>query len=197
MPRDSAKPTQQAHTATPIHAGRSHDGVEDPAPPEASHVRAELEERRRRHTYLLSLPRPTPTRCPKARDDEAIVAQDVLDEYVVYDLLRHKVHALNPTAATVWHWCDGQTPLEELTGRLGTELALDRERAEPLLYLALDRLERAKLLGAPRGPAGRLSDRASPPGAGSRGGRPPPRHRLLGRAGRGRRPVLYPERNRM
>ena len=76
------------------------------------------------------------------------MAQDVLDEFVVYDLFRHKVHALNPTAATVWQWCDGTTPLAEMTDRLGTELALDRERAEPLLYLALDRLERANLLEA-------------------------------------------------
>ena len=66
MPRDSAKPTPQANTATPTHAGRSHDGVEAPAPPEASPVRAEIEERKRRRTYLLSLPLPTPTRCPKA-----------------------------------------------------------------------------------------------------------------------------------
>ena len=102
----------------------------------------------RRHRYLLSLPLPTPTRCPKARDDEAIVAQEVLDEYVVYDLLRHKVHALNPTAATVWQWCDGQTPFPVLTDRLGTHLGLLHRSAEPVLFLALDRLEHAKLLNA-------------------------------------------------
>ena len=36
---------------------------------------------------------------PKSRDDEQIVAQDILDEYVIYDLGRQKSHALNPTAA--------------------------------------------------------------------------------------------------
>ena len=150
MPKkpDTAKQTRQAHAPTPTCAGSSHDAVTDPARPDASDVRAELDERVRRHTYLLSLPLPTPTRYPKFRDDEAIVAQEVHDEFVVYDLSRHKVHSLNTTAATVWQWCDGQTPLAEMTRRLGTELALDRERAEPLLYLALDQLEQAKLLEA-------------------------------------------------
>ena len=138
MPKkpDTAKQTQQAHAPTPTRAGNSQDSVVDPALPDARDLPPEVVERIRRHTYLMSLPLPTPTRCPKARDDEAIVAQDVLDEYVVYDLYRHKVHSLNPTAATVWQWCDGETPLADMTDRLGTRLDLDRETAAPLLYLA-------------------------------------------------------------
>lgn len=152
MPKkpDTTKQTQQAHAPTPTRAGNSQDRVMDmdPALPDASALRAEMDERIRRYRYLMSLPLPTATCCPKARDDEAIVAQDVLDEYVVYDLYRHKVHALNPTAATVWQWCDGETPLADLTDRLGRQLALDRETAAPLLYLALGRLEQANLLEA-------------------------------------------------
>lgn len=115
---------------------------------EADDQLVEWEARVRRHTYLQSLPLSDPTTHPRARDDEAIVAQEVLDEFVVYDLYRHRVHALNPTAATVWHWCDGHTPLTAMTDRLMTRLALGREQAEHVLYLALDRLEKAKLLEA-------------------------------------------------
>ena len=37
----------------------------------------DIREQIERQQYLRSLPRPTPTQRPKAREDEAIVAQDV------------------------------------------------------------------------------------------------------------------------
>ena len=109
-------------------------------------LRASFEERLERQRYLLSLPLPASTDCPKARDDEAIVAQDVLDEFVVYDLLRHKVHELNPTAALVFGWCDGQTEPAVMVQRLAAKLAITKAQAGPLVWLAMDRLEKAKLL---------------------------------------------------
>ena len=108
----------------------------------------EIQEMIERYKYRMSLPEKTPTRYPKARDDEAIVAQGVLDEYVVYDLDRYKAHSLNPTAATVWQWCNGQTDADVLAERLAEHLDLTPEQAEPLLWLALDRLEGKKLLAS-------------------------------------------------
>ena len=84
--------------------------------------------------------------CPQARQDESIVAQAVLDEFVVYDLQRHKAHQLNPTAAAVWQWCDGQTPPEAMVERLATRYGLPASQAEPLLWLTLEKLAQGKLL---------------------------------------------------
>jgi hypothetical protein len=80
--------------------------------------------------------------------NEAIVAQEVLDEHVVYDLCRHKVHSLNPTAALVFGWCDGETDQAEMAQRLAATRDLTQAQAEPLVWLAVDRLEKAKLLHA-------------------------------------------------
>jgi hypothetical protein len=80
---------------------------------------------------------------PKARRDEVVV-QEVFDELVVYDLERNQVHSLNPTAALVWQQCDGRTSPAELAGRLSPEL--EPAQANALVWLALDRLEKAHLL---------------------------------------------------
>lgn len=172
-----------------------HDEVTDT--PELSALRAEMEERLKRHTYLQSLPLTTPTRCPKARDDEAIVAQEVLDEYVVYDLHRHKVHSLNPTAATVWQWCDGETTLAVMATRLGTALDLDREAAEPLMYLAFGSAGAGEAAGGPGRQARGLSERPPPAGAPPRGRRPAARRGVACGPQRRRRPerVRAPWRN--
>lgn len=80
---------------------------------------------------------------PKARQDDLVV-QELFEELVVYDLTRNQVHSLNPTAATVWQQCDGQTSPAQLAGRLQREL--EPAQAEALVWLALDRLEKAELL---------------------------------------------------
>lgn len=80
---------------------------------------------------------------PHARQEE-IVVQEVFEEYVVYDLKENKVHLLNPTAALVWQHCDGEHTPRELADLLAREL--DAPQAEDLLWLTLDRLEKAKLL---------------------------------------------------
>lgn len=51
--------------------------------------------------------------CPKARKDE-ILAHEVGNEVVVYDLRSDNAFCLNRIAAKVWQSCDGQTPLAKL-----------------------------------------------------------------------------------
>ena len=80
---------------------------------------------------------------PKARNDD-IVAQELFDETVIYDLKRDKIHALNPTAAFVWQHCNGHRTREELAILLQQEF--QAPQADALLNLTLDRLEKAHLL---------------------------------------------------
>lgn len=80
---------------------------------------------------------------PTARQDD-IVVQDVLDETVIYDRKRDKVHLLNPTAAFVWQHCDGQRTPGDLAALL--QQKYQTPQSEDLVWLALDRLEKAHLL---------------------------------------------------
>jgi hypothetical protein len=83
------------------------------------------------------------TLLPKARQDKLLV-QAVGDELVVYDQERHHAHCLNPSAALVWRYCDGQTSIAEITMRLRDELNLPSD--DQFVWQALDQLERARLL---------------------------------------------------
>ncbi|HEY9716380.1 MAG TPA: PqqD family protein [Trichormus sp.] len=55
--------------------------------------------------------------CPLARQNE-ILAHDVGNEVVIYDLKDDKAFCLNRVAAKVWRHCDGQTPVSTLAGLL-------------------------------------------------------------------------------
>jgi len=83
---------------------------------------------------------------------EGLVVRELSGELIVYDRQRHQAHCLNPTAAHVFRLCDGRTTVEELARRLGQELGgpahLD------LVWLSLQRLERAHLLEPLEAPAG-------------------------------------------
>ena len=46
------------------------------------------------------------------------------DEASVYDWAQGKVHALNPTAASVWRRCDGATTADEIAAALHRELGI-------------------------------------------------------------------------
>ena len=81
---------------------------------------------------------------PQARKDE-IVAQEVFEELVIYDLKRKKVHLLNPTAALVWQHLDGKHTPADLSGLLEQELDVT---ADELLWLTLEQLDRVHLLAA-------------------------------------------------
>ena len=80
---------------------------------------------------------------PRARKDELVV-EELPDETLVYDLKRHKAHCLNPTAALVWQHCDGRTTSSDMAEILEQELELPRD--EQIVWFAIDRLRKAKLL---------------------------------------------------
>ena len=80
---------------------------------------------------------------PKRRRDSLVVSQ-VEGETVVYDLTRHKAHCLNPTAALVWGYCDGETTIPKMTRRLGDHL--ETRLGDEVIWRALDQLHKAHLL---------------------------------------------------
>ena len=89
---------------------------------------------------------------PKARV-EGLLLEEAEDELLVYDQERDKCHCLNRTAAIVFRHCDGETTLGQMVVLL--EKDLDILVNEDMVELALDRLEKARLLeteleGGPR-----------------------------------------------
>ena len=97
---------------------------------------------------------------PERRRD-GLVVTPLEGEVLVYDLDRHRAHCLNETAARVFERCDGQTSVRDLARALP---AAGRGPAgESVVWLALERLDKAHLLrDAPRAggrPAKRLSRR--------------------------------------
>jgi len=83
---------------------------------------------------------------PRARQDELVV-EELPDETLVYDLKRHKANCLNRTAALVWRRCDGQTSVAEVAALLEEQLATPTDEA--VVWMALNRLDRAHLLSEP------------------------------------------------
>lgn len=81
---------------------------------------------------------------------EQLVVQQVADETIIYDERRDHVHRLNRTAALVWRFCDGQHTISALAQAVSRELAaapgVSGTVTEDVVWLALDRLEREKLL---------------------------------------------------
>jgi Coenzyme PQQ synthesis protein D (PqqD) len=85
---------------------------------------------------------------PQARNDQLLI-HDLVDETLVYDLARNKAHCLNRTAALVWRCCDGRTSPAEIARQVGAQLNIAAN--EGLVGLALNQLERARLLQAEAG----------------------------------------------
>jgi Coenzyme PQQ synthesis protein D (PqqD) len=82
---------------------------------------------------------------PLART-EGLVVTELPDELLVYDLERHRAHCLNPTAALVFKHCDGRRSVAQIARILRRELDMDPPADEGLVWLSLERLERARLL---------------------------------------------------
>ena len=80
---------------------------------------------------------------PRARSNDLIVKQ-VDDEVIVYDRVDHRAICLNAVAAAVWNICDGDTEIAVISGCLRERGFL--EATDEVVWLALDELERAKLL---------------------------------------------------
>ena len=83
---------------------------------------------------------------PRARQDELVV-EELQDETLVYDLETHKARCLNRTAALVWRHCDGRTSVSEVAALLEEQSATPTDEA--VVWMALDRLDRAHLLSEP------------------------------------------------
>ncbi len=104
---------------------------------------------------------------PLARQ-ASLVVKELEDETLVYDLETDKAHCLNSTAARVWKSCDGHSTVTDIAEQLSSpgKPAVD----ESVVWLALDQLERFKLLDAAPGKARVLVWPDTPPNGGS------PRH---------------------
>ena len=85
-------------------------------------------------------------RMPLARAKDLVV-EELQDETLVYDLQRNKAHCLSPTAAFVWKHCDGRTGVLQVAKLLEQRLGLPADEA--IVWMALDRVERAHLLDQP------------------------------------------------
>ena len=80
---------------------------------------------------------------PQARK-KGLLAKELPDEMLVYDLERHEAHCLNRTAALVFKHCDGRKSVAELAELFQNELGAPAD--EKLVWLALEQLGRADLL---------------------------------------------------
>ena len=83
---------------------------------------------------------------PRARKDDLLI-QDLPEETLVYDVVRHRAHCLNRTAALVWRHCDGKTSVEKLARVVAAEGDLPAD--EDVVWLALAHLSKAHLLEEP------------------------------------------------
>ena len=75
------------------------------------------------------------------KKSEQVYVEAIEQELCVYDWQGQKMHTLNPTAVLVWELCDGQTSPAAMAARLEQEL--DVPDANKLVWLSLDRLEKA------------------------------------------------------
>lgn len=96
---------------------------------------------------------------------EKLVLQEMGEEILVYDRERSTSHCLNPIAARVWRYCDGQHTIQEIAEKLGEDrpdLTLEAIEMADLVGQILDELEsRHLLLGyqSPDRSAARISRR--------------------------------------
>ena len=98
--------------------------------------------------------------CPNRRPD--VSSYEILDEAVLYDPLRSQIYAINNSAKTVWHMCDGATSLFQmaqklsLTVDLSLEALLQQIKDAILNFYRLDLLQHST---ADSNPAGILAQR--------------------------------------
>jgi hypothetical protein len=84
---------------------------------------------------------------PKQRA-KGLLTEELPEETIVYDTVKHKVHCLNPIATRVWQNCNGQTSEAQLAEILRQEFQLPADEA--LVQLTLEQLAAAGLLEGPR-----------------------------------------------
>ncbi|NOY99817.1 MAG: PqqD family peptide modification chaperone [Chloroflexi bacterium] len=72
------------------------------------------------------------------KKSQTLHVENVGEELSVYDWQRQQMHSLNPTAASVFELCDGETSPEEMAENL--------DAPKELIWQSLGELEKAKLL---------------------------------------------------
>jgi Coenzyme PQQ synthesis protein D (PqqD) len=80
---------------------------------------------------------------PQARKTGLIV-KEVDGEILIYDQERNQAHCLNPTAAKIWKYCDGETTLAAACQSLSRDL--DTRIDETLVRYAVDQFATDHLL---------------------------------------------------
>ena len=80
---------------------------------------------------------------PRARE-EGLIIKYLPEEVLVYDLVREKAHCLNPTAALVWKYCDGDKTARQIKDAMEQETQTRID--ERLVWLALEQLEAFDLI---------------------------------------------------
>ena len=80
---------------------------------------------------------------PEARK-KGLVVQELSGEVLVYDRDRNKAHCLNSTAALVWQYCDGKTPVPQIARAIEEEISKPVD--EDLVWLGIEQLGRTNLL---------------------------------------------------
>ncbi|NCQ92930.1 MAG: PqqD family protein [Microcystis aeruginosa LG13-03] len=85
---------------------------------------------------------------PVARTEKLLI-QEVGNELIVYDQENNASHCLNPMAARVWHYCDGNNTINDIAKLLEKELNIAKDSdvdIRGLVYLTLEELERYNLI---------------------------------------------------
>ncbi len=80
---------------------------------------------------------------PAART-EGLLIQELVDEVLVYDLVRHKAHCLNQTAALVWRHCDGNTTVNQIATLLEDHTKAPVDAA--VVLMACEQLSKSHLM---------------------------------------------------
>jgi len=80
---------------------------------------------------------------PQARK-EGLIVRELSGEVLVYDRDRSKAHCLNSTAALVWQYCDGKTPVSQIARTI--EGAINVPVDEEVVWLGVEQLKKSKLL---------------------------------------------------
>ena len=80
---------------------------------------------------------------PEARK-EGLIVRELSGEVLVYDRDRSKAHCLNSTAALVWQYCDGKTPVSQIARTI--ESAINVPVDEEVVWLGVEQLNKSKLL---------------------------------------------------
>ena len=73
-----------------------------------------------------------------------LVIQELENEVLVYDLMRHQAHCLNRTAALIWEHCDGKQTVSGLARLLEQEFGVVTD--EEVVWLGLHQLNKFHLL---------------------------------------------------